>query len=162
MARYHHPSVLLIFFPLFRNHPSTKLKLFQKQYVVCSNQPLTEMCHSSDQIFLSHDMILTKTLLSHVPQVRLWIQVLRELRRGVQLKKVCHTRNPIEYQMTPYEILMDDIRSRRYKLKQVTVDGSIPPRVKKDAHAIILEFIRSRPPLRKVSILYISFSEGYK
>ncbi|KAI5704619.1 hypothetical protein M8J75_007298 [Diaphorina citri] len=83
--------------------------------------------------------------------VRLWIQVLRELRRGVQLKKVCHTRNPIEYQMTPYEILMDDIRSRRYKLKQVTVDGSIPPRVKKDAHAIILEFIRSRPPLRKAS-----------
>ncbi|CAG2060487.1 unnamed protein product, partial [Timema podura] len=29
------------------------------------------------------------------------------------------------------------------------VDGSIPHRVKKDAHAVILEFIRSRPPLRK-------------
>lgn len=32
------------------------------------------------------------------------------------------------------------------------VNGDIPPKVKKDAHAVILEFIRSRPPLRKVSI----------
>jgi spire-like protein len=31
------------------------------------------------------------------------------------------------------------------------VDGSLPPRIKKDAHAIILEFIRSRPPLKKVT-----------
>lgn len=31
------------------------------------------------------------------------------------------------------------------------VDGEIPQRVKQDAHAIILEFIRSRPPLRKVN-----------
>ncbi|KZS11938.1 Spire [Daphnia magna] len=48
-------------------------------------------------------------------------------------------------------MMMDDIRSRRYKLRQVMVDGTIPPRVKKDAHAVILEFIRSRPPLRKAS-----------
>lgn len=33
---------------------------------------------------------------------------------------------------------------------QVMVDGDIPPRVKKDAHALILEFIRGRPPLKKV------------
>uniref|UniRef100_A0A224XK81 Putative kinase non-catalytic c-lobe domain protein n=1 Tax=Panstrongylus lignarius TaxID=156445 RepID=A0A224XK81_9HEMI len=81
----------------------------------------------------------------------LWVQVIRELRRGVQLKKVCYTRKPIEYELTPYEILMDDIRSRRYKLNKVMVDGRIPHKVKKDAHAIILEFIRSRPPLRKAS-----------
>ncbi|CAD6998279.1 unnamed protein product [Ceratitis capitata] len=31
------------------------------------------------------------------------------------------------------------------------VNGDIPPRVKKDAHALILEFIRSRPPLKKAS-----------
>lgn len=30
------------------------------------------------------------------------------------------------------------------------VDGDVPPKVKKDAHALILEFIRSRPPLKKV------------
>lgn len=52
--------------------------------------------------------------------------------------------------MTPYEILMDDIRSRRYKLNKIMVDGEIPQMVKKDAHNIILEFIRSRPPLRPV------------
>lgn len=86
-------------------------------------------------------------------QARLWVQVVRELRHGVQLKKVCYSRAPpIEYELTPYEILMDDIRSRRYKLNKVMVDGNIPHRVKKDAHAIILEFIRSRPPLRKVSV----------
>ncbi|XP_039279947.1 protein spire isoform X2 [Nilaparvata lugens] len=82
---------------------------------------------------------------------RLWVQVIRELRHGVQLKKVCYSRRPIEYELTPYEILMDDIRSRRYKLNKVMVDGNIPHRVKKDAHAIILEFIRSRPPLKKAS-----------
>ncbi|XP_054281975.1 protein spire-like isoform X1 [Macrosteles quadrilineatus] len=84
-------------------------------------------------------------------QARLWVQVIRELRHGVQLKKVCYSRTPIEYELTPYEILMDDIRSRRYKLNKVMVDGTIPHRVKKDAHAVILEFIRSRPPLRKAS-----------
>ncbi|XP_066907985.1 protein spire, partial [Halyomorpha halys] len=84
-------------------------------------------------------------------QARLWVQVVRELRRGVQLKKVCYTRKPIEFELTPYEILMDDIRSRRYKLNKVMVDGNIPHKVKKDAHAVILEFIRSRPPLRKAS-----------
>lgn len=32
------------------------------------------------------------------------------------------------------------------------VNGDIPPRLKKSAHEIILEFIRSRPPLNPVSI----------
>lgn len=41
-------------------------------------------------------------------------------------------------------------RFRRYKLRQVMVDGDLPPSVKKDAHDIILEFIRSRPPLKPV------------
>ncbi|XP_073942223.1 protein spire-like [Choristoneura fumiferana] len=82
-------------------------------------------------------------------QARFWMQVIGELRMGVKLKKVCYSRTPIEYEMTPYEILMDDIRSRRYTLKKV--DGAIPPSVKKDAHAMILEFIRSRPPLKKAS-----------
>lgn len=33
------------------------------------------------------------------------------------------------------------------------VDGDIPPRVKKDAHELILDFIRSRPPLKQVPAL---------
>ncbi|ROT83971.1 putative spire, partial [Penaeus vannamei] len=79
---------------------------------------------------------------------RLWIQVMRQLREGVKLKKVEYSYAPIEYALTPYEMLMEDIR---YTLNKVMVNGDIPPRVKKDAHTIILDFIRSRPPLRKAS-----------
>lgn len=125
------------------------------------------------------------------------MQVVDELRRGVRLKKINFTHHmPTEYEMTPYEILMDDIRSRwdvdrygiqlfcsiftlknsairsasfdfiahilfsrrrKYNLRKVMVNGDIPRRVKKDAHAVILEFIRSRPPLRKVSTLHVIF-----
>lgn len=34
------------------------------------------------------------------------------------------------------------------------VDGDIPPRVKKDAHELILDFIRSRPPLKQVPAVH--------
>lgn len=88
-------------------------------------------------------------------QARFWVQVIGELRRGVKLKKVEanlgsrassreHGRSP-DYKLTPYEILMDDIRERRYHLRKTPPTSS-----RKDAHAIILEFIRSRPPLKKV------------
>ncbi|GJQ85606.1 putative actin binding protein [Trypoxylus dichotomus] len=82
---------------------------------------------------------------------RFWVQVIQELRLGVKLKKVHCSRAPIEYELTPYEILMNDIRSCRYSLRKIMVDGNVPSRVTKDAHAIILEFIRSRPTLKKVS-----------
>ncbi|XP_072013667.1 protein spire homolog 1-like isoform X2 [Amphiura filiformis] len=84
---------------------------------------------------------------------RIWMMVLQSLRHGVQLKKVTErecTKAPIEYELTPYEIMMDDIRSRRYQLNKIMVNGDIPPRVKKEAHDIILDFIRSRPPLKPV------------
>ncbi|XP_070497035.1 protein spire isoform X3 [Chironomus tepperi] len=82
---------------------------------------------------------------------RFWMQVVDELRRGVRLKKINFLHPPTEYALTPYEILMEDIRSRKYQLRKVMVNGDIPPKVKKDAHAVILEFIRSRPPLRKAT-----------
>ncbi|XP_071786023.1 protein spire homolog 1-like isoform X1 [Asterias amurensis] len=87
---------------------------------------------------------------------RIWMQVLQQLRRGVKLKEAeaGETRHrhriPIEYELTPYEILMDDIRLRKFTLKEVLVNGDIPPRVKKEAHDVILDFIRSRPPLKPV------------
>lgn len=52
------------------------------------------------------------------------MQVMRDLRDGVKLKKVQERQYnplPIEYQLTPYEMLMDDIRSKRYKLRKVMV-----------------------------------------
>ena len=45
-------------------------------------------------------------------------------RNGEKLKKVQERQyNPlaIEFQLTPYEMLMDDIRSKRYKLRKVMV-----------------------------------------
>ncbi|XP_049719931.1 protein spire homolog 2 isoform X3 [Elephas maximus indicus] len=92
--------------------------------------------------------------LGHTDWTRLWVQLMRELRHGVKLKKVQERDfNPLptEFQLTPFEMLMQDIRARNYKLRKVMVDGDIPPRVKKDAHEIILDFIRSRPPLKQVS-----------
>ncbi|XP_043937789.1 protein spire homolog 2 isoform X2 [Protopterus annectens] len=93
--------------------------------------------------------------LRHTDWARLWVQLMRDLRHGVKLKKVQEKQyNPLatEYQLTPFEMLMQDIRARNYTLRKVMqVDGSIPPRVKKDAHELILEFIRSRPPLKPVS-----------
>ncbi|KAJ8273264.1 hypothetical protein GJAV_G00099560 [Gymnothorax javanicus] len=92
--------------------------------------------------------------LQNADWARFWVQVMRDLRTGVKLKKVQERQYdplPIEYQLTPYEMLMDDIRSQRYQLRKVMVNGDIPPRLKKSAHEIILEFIRSRPPLKPVA-----------
>ncbi|XP_018373874.1 PREDICTED: protein spire isoform X1 [Trachymyrmex cornetzi] len=89
-------------------------------------------------------------------QARFWVQVISELRRGVKLKKVeanldsrmssREERSLPDYKLTPYESLMDDIRARRYRLRKTPPTSS-----RKDAHAIILEFIRSRPSLKKAS-----------
>lgn len=89
---------------------------------------------------------------------RFWVQVIQELRKGVKLKKVeanlgAKTASRgrgkgAEFELTPYEILMDDIRERRYNLRKTP---SPTPHLRKDAHAVILEFIRSRPPLKKAS-----------
>ncbi|XP_072854887.2 protein spire homolog 1 isoform X1 [Pogona vitticeps] len=92
--------------------------------------------------------------LKNADWAQFWVQVMRDLRNGVKLKKVQERQYnplPIEYQLTPYEMLMDDIRSKRYTLRKVMVNGDIPPRLKKSAHEIILDFIRSRPPLNPVS-----------
>uniref|UniRef100_UPI00358FD728 protein spire homolog 1-like isoform X3 n=1 Tax=Myxine glutinosa TaxID=7769 RepID=UPI00358FD728 len=87
--------------------------------------------------------------LQNADWAQLWGQVVCDLRRGVQLKHTphCEDRLPIEYALTPYEMLMADIRDRRYTLRKVMVHGDILPRIRKSAHDIILDFIRSRPTL---------------
>ncbi|XP_062403824.1 protein spire homolog 2 [Sardina pilchardus] len=92
--------------------------------------------------------------LKHTDWARLWVQLMKELRQGVKLKKVEEQPfNPLptEFSLTPFEMLMQDIRLRKYKLRKVMVDGDIPTRVKRNAHELILEFIRSRPPLKPAS-----------
>lgn len=92
----------------------------------------TESCSSLDELRV-------------IDWSRIWMQVIRELRNGVKLKKVdnnSHHLHPIEFELTPYEMLLDDIRSQRYKLNKVMVNAGLPTRLKKDAHEMILEFIR--------------------
>ena len=102
------------------------------------------------------------------------MQVIHELRHGVKLRKVSSTqsdpssvdsvsftgatavnysmvRRNIEYELTPFEILLDQIRARRYRLKKVSRENALGAAIKKDARDIILDFIRSRPPLKKSS-----------
>ena len=64
-------------------------------------------------------------------QARLWVQLMRELRHGVKLKKVQEKEfNPLptEFQLTPFEMLMQDIRARNYKLRKVMVSKPRPCR----------------------------------
>ncbi|KAM6946028.1 LOW QUALITY PROTEIN: protein spire homolog 2 [Aplochiton taeniatus] len=92
--------------------------------------------------------------LKNTDWTRLWIQLMKELRQGVKLKKVQEQPfNPLptEFSLTPFEMLMQDIRARKFQLRKVMVDGDIPTQVKRNAHELILDFIRSRPPLKPAS-----------
>jgi spire-like protein len=80
---------------------------------------------------------------------KLWLQAMRELREGVTLRHVVHAKLPAaSYELPPFEMLLDDIRYHRFQLNHVSVTTQ---RRKEDAHDIILDFIRSRPPLSKTT-----------
>uniref|UniRef100_A0A672MQ54 Protein spire homolog 1-like n=1 Tax=Sinocyclocheilus grahami TaxID=75366 RepID=A0A672MQ54_SINGR len=100
----------------------------------------------------------------------LWVQMMRDLRNGVKLKKVQERQYnplPIEFQLTPYEMLMDDIRSKRYKLRKVmcmilvtrsikfthVAARKLKPQAERppSLHERILEEIKSERKLRPVS-----------
>ena len=63
-----------------------------------------------------------------------------QLRHGIKLKHVEYSRTPSEFSLTPYEMLMDDIRSAKVKLNHVEAR---PRPVSSDTRDKILEFIRS-------------------
>merc|ERR1712179_499592 len=75
--------------------------------------------------------------------VGIFNEVMSELRHGVKLKAVDYTRTPTEFALTPYELLMYDIKNKKTELKR-----AIPVHVEKAAKDKILEAIRSRPPLK--------------
>ncbi|KAK1874971.1 Protein spire like 2, partial [Dissostichus eleginoides] len=92
--------------------------------------------------------------LKHRDWARLWVQLMKDLRQGVKLKKVQEqpfNLLPTEFSLTPFEMLMQDIQTRKFQLRKVMVDGDIPTIVKRNGHELILDFIRSRPPLKPVS-----------
>jgi len=112
---------------------------------------LKETCHS---LHLAGVRDSPLDFLESTDWARLWMQVMRELRNGVnRLNHVdsaaSQTPRLHEYELTPYEMLLEDIRSKSYTLRHVVPsEDHITQRVKKDAHEMILDFIRSRPPLK--------------
>ncbi len=106
-----------------------------------------------------YNMPVEKSFLNTRDELRaiakLWIQVVQELRSGVTLRRldesVIRKRHRHEFKKTPYELLMDDIKSQKYKLKKVPEKKVGQGKGKMDVHDIIMEYIRSRPKLRKVS-----------
>nr|XP_002131893.1 protein spire homolog 2 [Ciona intestinalis] len=135
---------------MLREAQELKVFLSKVQSANQSLRKLTQQATSSsrDQI---HGEIDTDDIpnLGFAEWAHLWMQVLDQLRRGVtRLKKVDQqTRSSVEFELTPYEILMEDIRQKKYTLRKVTTDDILAPLVKKSAHDVILEFIRSRPNL---------------
>ncbi|CAD5122836.1 DgyrCDS11240 [Dimorphilus gyrociliatus] len=88
--------------------------------------------------------------LNRTDWAKLWIQLMKELRMGVKLKSIeIEKQRNCHYELTPYEILMADIRDKRYHLNKIMVNGDIPQHASKtDARSVIMDFIRSRPPLK--------------
>ena len=46
---------------------------------------------------------------------------MEDLITGAKLKHVDHTEESIEYELTPYEMLMEEIRARKYELNKVFI-----------------------------------------
>ena len=81
---------------------------------------------------------------------------MRSLRSGVTLNRVeNHHKVPVQFELSPYEMLLDDIRKKKYSLRETP---QIPESLRKDTHDIILDFIRSRPPLNPVSCAQLSIT----
>ncbi|CAG5099634.1 Oidioi.mRNA.OKI2018_I69.XSR.g16611.t1.cds [Oikopleura dioica] len=80
-----------------------------------------------------------------------WGEVMLDLRHGVPLKHIQENQAPApaRFEFTPYEMLLSDIRKKTYKLKHVEAQET--ENTAKTTHDVILDFIRSRPPLAPAS-----------
>ncbi|MFT7813977.1 protein spire2-like [Arapaima gigas] len=94
--------------------------------------------------------------LKHRDWARLWVQLMKELRQGVKLKKVQEQQFdplPTEFRLTPFEMLMQDIRARKYQLRKVMVsERSLPPppQEQQSLHEKILAEIKQERKLKPV------------
>ena len=46
---------------------------------------------------------------------------MEDLRTGPKLRSVTINQTSVEYELTPYELLMEDIRSKKYQLNKVII-----------------------------------------
>ncbi|TNN23916.1 Protein spire 2 [Liparis tanakae] len=76
----------------------------------------------------SDDRTTELDALKHTDWARLWVQLMKDLRQGVKLKKVQEqpfNLLPSEFSLTPFEMLMQDIRTRKVQLRKVMVRSSM-------------------------------------
>ncbi|NP_001086543.1 spire-type actin nucleation factor 1 S homeolog [Xenopus laevis] len=74
----------------------------------------------------------------------LWSNVIKELRLGIRLRNSKeHVGLPAEYELTPFELLMNDIRAKRYTLREVK--DSPKRKMSQSVENFIMDFIRSQP-----------------
>ncbi|KAE8574618.1 hypothetical protein XENTR_v10003508 [Xenopus tropicalis] len=76
----------------------------------------------------------------------LWSNVIKELRLGIRLrnsKDRSYVGLPAEYELTPYELLMNDIRAKRYTLREVK--ESQKRKMSESVENFIMDFIRLQP-----------------
>ncbi|XP_077316706.1 protein spire homolog 1-like [Lithobates pipiens] len=78
----------------------------------------------------------------------LWKGVMKELRVGMRLCSKRRSKSqPVEYQLAPYEMLMEDIRCKRYTLRKVQdSDLSSNKSNKSEENVVILDLLRSLKP----------------
>lgn len=96
--------------------------------ITCANVTLRQMQE------LGHDDEMDD--LNRKQWSSVWLSVMKSLRTGVTLRRVeHHTRLPVQFEYSPYEMMLDDIRKQTYQLKKVE---EIPEELRKDTHDIIL------------------------
>ncbi|XP_075071404.1 protein spire homolog 1-like [Mixophyes fleayi] len=72
----------------------------------------------------------------------LWTSVMNELRLGISLrstKERSYNPQPVEYALTPYERLIDDIRYKRYTLRKVTTLKRSSPKEDLKGYSLIID-----------------------
>ncbi|XP_029768635.1 protein spire homolog 1-like [Terrapene carolina triunguis] len=82
-------------------------------------------------------------------QASLWHDVIRELQNGVRLRKAMerpqHSVPPKEYARSPYELLAEDIRRKRYTLRKVKINSE------QNCKSSEGNTVASQPPLKPAS-----------
>ena len=123
----------------------------------CANATLRSMQESTLEDLDEHDDLNRKQW------SQVWLSVMKSLRTGVTLRRVeHHTKFPVQYEFSPYEMLLDDIRKQSYQLKKVP---EIPEQLRKDTHDIILGNGRDAipdniPEMQKKTNVCVIYSAG--
>jgi len=131
-----------------KHHNTTSLEDVTHHYREVSKALVAEVLQLTNFMSrLSDENLLELEMLERKDWAGVFNNVMDELRNGVKLRNVSMTEKHKEFSMTPYEMLMEDIRSRKAVLKP----PNIPTHVEIAARDQIMSFIKSKPTLKPVS-----------